>query len=325
MTTPVNGNILENVDIFQGQTREHLDLIAAEMKIRTHKTGDILFSEGDSGDELFIIIRGSVSVFITDDEKQEVLLSELGEGSYFGEMSIIEEAPRSASCRVIEDGEFLVLHSADFFRITRTLPGPAVKIMNSMLSIIVGRLVKTGAFVTQMVQWGEESRKRAITDPATGLFNRRYLEDSFESLFNRTKTAGGFLTFVMFDMDRFGALNTKYGQEFCDGLIVESASVFKTVFSPEDILVRYGGDEFIFLLPGSDVEIAQKKCDALCEAVRNMRFPQHDELRLTCSMGFATFPENAFSPDELMDRSDKALYVAKEKGRDMALPYSGED
>ena len=325
MTTPVKGNILENVEIFQGQTREHLDLIAAEMKTRFHKTGDMLFCEGDSGDELFIIIRGAVSVFITDDEKQEVLLSELGQGSYFGEMSIIEEAPRSASCRVIEDGEFMILHSSDFFRITRTLPGPAVKILNNMLSIIVGRLMNTGAFITQMVQWGEESRKRAITDPATNLFNRRYLEDSFESLFNRTKTAGGFLTFVMFDMDRFGALNTKYGQEFCDGLIVESASVFKEVFPPGDILVRYGGDEFIFLLPGSNIEMAQKKCDSLCEAVRNMRFAKHEELRLTCSMGFATFPANAFSPDELMNRADKALYQAKERGRDMALSYSGED
>ena len=56
-----------------------------------------------------------------------------------------------------------------------------------------------------------------------------------------------------------------------------------------------------------------------------MRFPEHEELRLTCSLGFATFPANAFSPDELMDRADKALYQAKERGRDMALAYSGED
>ena len=320
----VKGEILKNVEIFQGQSDEHLDLIAAEMKIRRHKSGDMLFCEGDSGDELFIILSGKVAVFITDDEKEEVVLSELGEGSYFGEMSIIEEAPRSASCRVIEDGEFLVLHSSDFFRITRTLPGPAVKIMNNMLSIIVGRLMKTGAFITQMVQWGEESRKRAITDPATGLFNRRYLEDSFESLFNKTKTERGSLTFVMFDMDRFGSLNTQYGQEFCDELIVKCAAVFKDVFPSEDILVRYGGDEFIFLLPGSNLEMAQIKCDNLCKAIREMRFPEHEELRLTCSMGFAAFPENASTPDELKDRADKALYAAKEAGRDISLPYRVE-
>ncbi len=320
----VKGEILKNVEIFQGQSDEHLDLIAAEMKICSHKSGDMLFREGDSGDELFIIISGKVSVFITDNEKEEVVLSELGEGSYFGEMSIIEEAPRSASCRVIEDGEFLVLHSSDFFRITRTLPGPAVKIMNNMLSIIVGRLMSTGAFITQMVQWGEESRKRAITDPATGLFNRRYLEDSFGSLFNKTRTERGSLTFVMFDMDRFGTLNNEYGQEFCDGLIVECASVFKEVFPSEDILVRYGGDEFIFLLPGSNLEMAQIKCDNLCKAIREMRFAEHEELRLTCSMGFAAFPENAATPDELKDRADKALYAAKEAGRDMALPFRGE-
>jgi diguanylate cyclase (GGDEF)-like protein len=320
----VKGEILKNVEIFQGQSDEHLDLIAAEMKKCIRKSGNMLFREGDSGDELFIILSGKVSVFITDDDKEEVALSELGEGSYFGEMSIIDKAPRSASCRVIEDGEFLVLHSDDFFRITRTLPGPAVKIMNNMLSIIVGRLMSTGAFITQMVQWGEESRKRAITDPATGLFNRRYLEDSFESLFNKTKTERSSLTFVMFDMDRFGTLNNQYGQEFCDGLIVECAAVFKTVFAPEDILVRYGGDEFIFLLPGSNEKRAQIKCDNLCKAIREMRFAEHDELRLTCSMGFAAFPENATTPDELKERADKALYMAKEGGRDMSLPFREE-
>ena len=119
-----------------------------------------------------------------------------------------------------------------------------------MLSITVKRLLNVGAFVTQMVQWGEESRKRAITDPATGLFNRRYLEESFEGLVNRARTEGSSLSFVMFDMDRFGTLNTKYGQEFCDGLIVISAGVFRDVFSKDDILVRYGGDEFIFIFPG---------------------------------------------------------------------------
>jgi diguanylate cyclase (GGDEF)-like protein len=319
-----NENILKNISIFEDTCDEDLGKIASEMKHRELKAGELIFREGDPGDELYVIVKGGVSIFIIDKEGEEVILSEMMAGNFFGEMSIIEQAPRSANCRVIEDSTFLVMHADDFMRISRTMPECAVKIMNKMLSITVKRLMNVGAFVTQMVQWGAESRKRAITDPATGLFNRRYLEDSFEGLVNRARTEGSSLSFVMFDMDRFGSLNTKYGQEFCDGLIVKSAQVFRDVFSQDDILVRYGGDEFIFIFPGADAASSQKKCDALCSAIRELRFPEHDELRLSCSMGFATMPYNASNADELKDRSDKALYRAKEEGRDRALGFTAE-
>jgi diguanylate cyclase (GGDEF)-like protein len=194
--------------------------------------------------------------------------------------------------------------------------------MNEMLSIIVERLMAIGAFVTQMVQWGSESHKRAITDEATGLFNRRYLEESFDGLLNRAKAERSSLTFAMFDMDRFGELNTKYGQEFCDRIIVASVQLFRDTFDQEDILVRYGGDEFIFIFPGADYESAQSKCDSLCRAVREMRFQEHEELRLTCSIGFATFPDHASTVDELKERADKALYQAKQDGRDRTIGFT---
>lgn len=316
------GALLKNISIFSELSISTLDRIASEMKQREYSSGDLIFREGDPGDELFVILKGGVSIFLLNKDGGEVVLSEMTEGNFFGEMSIIELAPRSANCRVIEDAVFLVMHVDDFMRIMHTMPDCAVDIMNRMLSITVQRLMNVGAFVTQMVQWGAESRKRAITDPATGLFNRRYLEESFDGLVSRAKTEGSALSFVMFDMDRFGTLNTKYGQEFCDGLIVKSAQVFRDVFGKEDILVRYGGDEFIFIFPGVDSETAQSKCDALCAAIREMRFPEFEELRLSCSMGFATLPHNAQSAEELKDRSDKALYRAKEEGRDRAVCFT---
>jgi len=316
-----NGGILKHISIFSDTSDEDLDKIASEMKRKEFKAGEMICREGDPGDELFVVVSGGVSVFIIDKENKEVVLSDIKAGNFFGEMSIVEQAPRSANCRVIEDSVFLVMHTDDFTRIIHTMPECAVKIINKMLEITVQRLMNVGAFVTQMVQWGAESRKRAITDPATGLFNRRYLEESLEGLVNRAKTGGASLSFVMFDMDRFGSLNTRYGQEFCDGLIVTSAKVFREVFSEDDILVRFGGDEFIFIFPGTDHETAQMKCDSLCAAIRDLRFPEHEELRLSCSMGFASFPQDALTMEELKDRSDKALYIAKENGRDRAVGF----
>lgn len=321
MKKEISGNILKNITIFSDLESADLDRIALEMNRREYKQGELIFREGESGDEMFVVLNGTVSIFIVDAEGKEVVLSDISAGSFFGEMSIIEQAPRSANCRVIEDSVFLVLDADDFKRITRTMPECAVKIMNRMLSITVNRLLSVGSFVTQMVQWGSESRKRAITDPATGLFNRRYLEESLEGYISRANAEGNPLSFVMFDMDRFGSLNTRYGQDFCDKLIVKSAQVFRDTFEESDILVRFGGDEFIFIFPGADVESAQKKCDALCSAIRDLRFPDHDELRLSCSMGFATLPVNGTTAEELKEKSDKALYRAKEEGRDRAIGF----
>jgi diguanylate cyclase (GGDEF)-like protein len=318
----MNGNMLKGIAIFEDIDEERLEAIAGEMKRRQCAAGDIIFREGDPGVEMYVVLSGAVLIFVTDQSGAEVVLAEIGQGSYFGEMSIIDRAARSATCRAVEDTVLLSLHADDFSRIRETMPGTAVSIMKRMLHIIVSRLMNTGSFVTQMVQYGEESRMRAITDAATGLFNRRYLEDSLEGLVNRAVTGGESLSFVMFDMDRFGSLNAKYGQEFCDSLIVVSAGEFRRVFSKEDILVRYGGDEFIFIFPGADPEEAQAKCDALCRAVRELRFPEHEEIRLTCSMGYATLPQHASGAAELKERADRALYRAKEAGRDRAVGWN---
>ncbi|HOK01744.1 MAG TPA: cyclic nucleotide-binding domain-containing protein, partial [Spirochaetota bacterium] len=158
--------LLKGVAIFQDLLEEDLHFIASHMRQITFKAGDILFQEGDPGEEMFVVIKGGVSVFIKDQEEQELVLTEVREGNYFGEMSIIEKSCRSATCRAIEDTLLLALHADSFSKIIEVIPEAASSIMNRMLSIIVKRLMRTGAFITQMVQYGEESRKRAITDPA---------------------------------------------------------------------------------------------------------------------------------------------------------------
>ena len=306
------------MEIFSDLDDPDLVFLYMHMKTRTFSAGSLLFNEGDPGDEMYVIAKGSVSIFVTLADGGELFISCIGEGNFFGEMSIIEQAPRSASCRTDADTVCLSLSADDFNSLTMNHPGIASRIMKRMLAINAGRLAKTGSFLSQMVQWGESARKRAITDPATGLFNRRYMDDSFDTLITRARNDGTTISYVMFDMDHFGSLNAGYGLEFGDRVIVRAADVFRSVFRSQDILVRYGGDEFIFLLPDADRDTAQSLCDALCAAMREVRFDEHPELRLTCSMGFSTFPADSGKADELREKADKALYQAKEEGRDRA-------
>lgn len=312
--------LLSTIDIFSGLSEEDLLALSKKMHRHSFEPREAIFREGEEGDELFVLSAGLVSVTVRSQDAEDVELTRLGPGAFFGEMAILEKAPRSATCTAIEASECLVLKAADFDALIVEAPQAAGGILNRMLGISAGRLLKTGAFLSQMVQWGDAARKRAITDSATGLFNRRYMDESFESIVNRAKHDGRPLSFAMFDLDRFGKLNAACGAEFCDRLIVTASEAFRRVFAEEDILVRYGGDEFCFIVSGPPAE-ADAKCEAVCAALRSLTFPERPGLRISCSIGVAHFPEGASGIAELKERADKALYAAKEAGRDRAVAW----
>jgi diguanylate cyclase (GGDEF)-like protein len=306
---------LRGIDIFAGLGEAELAALASKMRRRSYDPGEAVFREGEAGDELFVVTSGLVSVSLRSGDAEDIELSRMGAGSFFGEMAILERAPRSATCSAVERTECLVLEAGDFEALIREEPAAAVGMLERMLEIAADRLLNTGSFLSQMVQWGDDARKRAVTDAATGLFNRRYLEDSFEPILARAKREGRGLSFAMFDLDRFGKLNAAYGAEFCDRLIVVVAEAFREAFGEEDILVRYGGDEFCFLVLDSP-EGAERKCGLVCAALRELSFAEHPELKVSCSIGVAHFPEAGSSVEALKDKADKALYLAKEGGRD---------
>ncbi len=312
--------VLGSIDIFSRLQKADLQALSAKMEQRSFKAGQSMFREGESGEELFVVASGLISVSVRSHDAEDIELSRVGRGAFFGEMAILERASRSATCTALEATECLVLKAGDFEALLIERPGAGVNVLESMLGIAAGRLLKTGSFLSQMVQWGDDARKRAVTDAATGLFNRRYLEDSFEGMVSRAKHDHAQLSYAMFDLDRFGKLNATYGTAFCDRIILEIADTFRKVFAEDDILVRYGGDEFCFIIPGPESE-ARQKCGNVCASLRELVFPEHPELRISCSIGIAHYPGVASTTEELKEKADKALYMAKEAGRDRAISW----
>ncbi len=312
-------DILGKVGIFSTLDNEQRAFVYSLMRLTRCRKDEILFEEGSSGDEMFIIIQGSVSIEVTLSDGKKLEISRLNDGNFFGEMSIIEQLPRSATCTALTDSVFLGLKAEEFLSLIEKKPEAATKILYGMLGIIAQRLAATGSFVSQMVVWGENARKRAITDEATGLFNRRYLDDSMETFFRKAKLENKHLSYAMFDLDRFGTLNKNYGLPFGDSVIITMSKTFSKVFEKTDILVRYGGDEFTFLFPDTTPDDALKRCEKLCHEIRSIIFPEHPELRISCSIGIAAYPVHAESLENLREAADKALYLAKETGRDKAV------
>ncbi len=317
---------LRTITIFSDLTDEEIAIFLQWLGSRTIEKGEVLFHEGDPGDELFLVTSGKVAISVKLQDGQDLEISEISAGNFFGEMSIFDNSPRSATCYTKEESELLGLRAEDFFTLMTTHPSITTKIMYRMLRIIVERLQNTGKFLSDMVQFGEEARKRAVTDTFTGLFNRRFFDDALEEQFSRAKMGRSSLALVMVDLDHFGKLNDEYGEKVGDDVILEAVKVFKTVFSEKDILVRYGGDEFTFILPNRSSDTAWDLCDKVCRDLRSLTILENRDgtiRKVTSSIGIAAYPDHAMTKKQLLEKADGALYQAKEQGRDRAVVTCG--
>jgi two-component system, cell cycle response regulator len=163
----------------------------------------------------------------------------------------------------------------------------------------------------------------AALDPLTECYNRRFGERRLAEELARASRSGAPLGVLMFDLDRFKDVNDTYGHLVGDQVLCECAGLARRILRDSDVLVRYGGEEFLMVLPGATSDQAGRVGSRLCQAVRDARFGGPEvNAKLTVSVGIASFPEAAIQvPDALVELADAALYRAKRAGRNrVALP-----
>ncbi len=316
MDNPVD--FLVTVEIFSLLKQEEIMSIAGLFSIHEIDEGEVLFREGDEGNELFIVKSGAVASTIRLPDGGERQIAQFKAGNFFGEMSIFENAPRSATCRSMEKSSLLGLHEKDFYRMIEEYPDIATKIMYRMLNITAQRLRDTGEFLSDMVHWGEAARRRAITDELTGAYNRRFLDDALVSQVELAGNSGRPLSLVMVDLDYFREINENYGHEAGDRCILEAVRLFNRHLREGDILARFGGDEFTVLMPDTTWQTALDLADRVRKSMGELDILGQYKgpvKTLSMSAGVASFPAHADNVKNLKDMADQALYRAKEGGR----------
>ncbi len=164
----------------------------------------------------------------------------------------------------------------------------------------------------------ETLRSQSIRDPLTGLFNRRFMEESLELELRRATRNQRPLGVIMLDLDHFKHFNDTFGHEAGDTLLRELGTFLQSNIRAEDIACRYGGEEFTLILPEGTAEITMQRANFLLEAVKRMDVSHRSQTlgRITVSMGVATFPEHGRTREALLSAADAALYRSKEEGRD---------
>jgi diguanylate cyclase (GGDEF)-like protein len=172
----------------------------------------------------------------------------------------------------------------------------------------------------------ESMRNLSIRDPLTGLFNRRYMEESMAQELHRTKRNGTQLAIIMVDIDHFKRFNDDFGHDAGDAVLRVLGEFLKKHVRGSDIACRYGGEEFILILSPSTVEGARQRAEKIREGagVLKVSHASQDLGAITLSLGVSIFPDHASAIAEGIKAADIALYKAKHDGRNQVVMFEDE-
>ena len=228
--------------------------------------------------------------------------------------------------------ERLVLHSI------RRIVDTASRVRAGDLSARTGfhdekdELRQAGAAFDQMAQTLEQRdeelkrvmrdlREQSITDPLTGLYNRRYLLELLPRELMRAGRNGTHLALIMADLDHFKRINDSFGHDGGDVVLRALGGLLKEMIRGSDIACRVGGEEFLLVFPEATVEGAARRAESIRAAVRELRLEHLGRPlgTITASFGVAVFPDHAEDADKLLQAADECLYRAKDAGRDRVV------
>jgi diguanylate cyclase (GGDEF)-like protein/PAS domain S-box-containing protein len=164
----------------------------------------------------------------------------------------------------------------------------------------------------------ETLRDQSIRDPLTGLFNRRFMEDTLGRELLRAKRKNHSLTVIFLDLDHFKRFNDIHGHDAGDTVLRAMAGLFLKYFRGEDVVCRFGGEEFAIILPDSSAKNAGVRIEQLRGAAKALKISHREQVLdvVTFSAGIAAYPENASTCEELLQIADACLYKSKASGRD---------
>ncbi len=179
--------------------------------------------------------------------------------------------------------------------------------------------------VAEIEQLQTELREQAIRDPLTGLYNRRYLKEILEREVLQAEKENTCLSIIIADVDHFKDINDHYGHQAGDHFLVEISRLAKSLVRTSDIIFRYGGEEFIFVLPDTAVDAAHKRAEEIRKKIEEFVLADNGMfLSSTISLGVACFPVHGSEAEELTIKADQAMYYAKETGRNRVMVWSKE-
>jgi diguanylate cyclase (GGDEF)-like protein len=288
--------------LLERETQELHFFVAVGLDSQKIKDLRLKLGEGIAG----TVARDGKPIFIQNVKADSRFSSRVDEKTGFETRSIIC-LPLMVRREIIGVLEVINIENDNFF-LTNYLP---------LLNILADYI----AIAVDNVRNFKELQEKSFIDDLTGFYNTRYLAWTLDDLVTRVMQEGSKLSVVFLDMDNFKKVVDTHGHLLGSKVLVEVSKVIGSLLAPQDSLIRYGGDEFIILLPRRDRDTALEFVRRLRRAVNHSCFLVEEgiNLSLTASYGIATLPDDAKDKADLLRLADTALFSSKDRGKDTIM------
>ncbi len=314
MTSPLqfSREHLYQFQVFRDVSIDPIWELVRNCELSSLSEGDVLLKKDQPNRTMFFILAGSLKVYLDDEHQREA--AEFGQGQTVGELSVIDGS--TASAHVVSGGEtfLLCVDEETFWRVTHASHG----FCTNLLMLLSLRMRSSNLSLEESENLQGKFERQAVTDGLTGVYNRRWLDEMLPRLLQRSEQDELPFCVLMIDVDHFKNFNDSYGHIVGDIALRTVADTLVKKVRPIDLVVRYGGEEFCVLLPETDLQSGIGAGERLRKAIRKAEIFDGSGKpipSITISAGLAErrAGENA---DDMLNRSDQALYMAKEQGRD---------
>ena len=299
--------LFRNVDL---DNQALLDLLS-QCEYRQLQKGEVILSTEEENHYLYILLKGRLVIQLSAHD--DIPLATVEPGECVGEMSIIDSRVPSAQVKASEVTDVLVIEQDILWRMVSV----SHEIARNLLYIMSERLRYSNLVVADSLEMQRKYQHYASTDALTGLHNRGWLDDAFDREVKRSERDQLPLALIMIDVDNFKSCNDEYGHLAGDQILITVANAIRTPLRPNDLVARFGGEEFAVLLPETTVENAKIIAERLRERVSEAApgsIDNKDLPRVTISLGIAG-RQPGYSLDMMIAAADVAMYHAKRNGK----------
>jgi len=309
---------LLKIELFSPLDDDGLQLISDHCSESVREKGDMIFSEGERGKNLYILTKGTVEVFKTDTDRNISVIAELTPGDIIGELEFFTGHTYNASAIASEKTSLLQI-SESLKNELENRPEISAAVLYQFLKTFSGRLRKANILVKENSALVQELKRQVYGDKLTGLYNKTYLEETLPGLITDRSDPVGLL---LMKPDNFKMINDTFGHEAGDDTLKIMAAALNRFTEDEGTVLRYMGNELGVILPGFNREITLKKAEAILKMFNELDISPatgDKTVFLSMSIGAALFPEHADIADDLILKAHDIPLVGRERGGNMIL------
>ena len=254
------GSLLQQVSLFSSLQSTDLDVLSSYSAWYQFKKGDVLFSSGDPGDCLYVLSKGTVVICSGRDKESEEVLASFIPGESFGFLDMLCQTPRDVTAVAETDCELLAFpgKSYSLANLLEEQPAVSARMLQQFVASVAGKIRDANNLLKENSQWVQDLRNQVYTDKLTGLMNKTYLDETLPDVIKRGNTS-----LLMIKPDNFKQINDTYGHEAGDMTIQLLGQRLKELLHPEELPVRYSGNEFAVILPDTGYPDAMVKAAEL--------------------------------------------------------------